>query len=275
MPLSWAMSCYDRKLRKLRKFQKWLAWSPLSGYVTKSLLWSQLDVKKASLEKRVPKHIVNELMQQNWDELRGLVYTKKLVSLIRITSHNSVWVSDTEKKCWFFQGFELMTNFATTQVISHLNFFITFKKYIKRTTYEKIAFWKVTVGVWQIKTWNVEWLDLVFWDILPMGELTTNIKVCFHIKIKNAKIFFYEIFWNLTSQKKSQLISAVCLHFFKNNEKSKWFIPLSQNRITVWKIMLFVYIFVLLHKSAHLLEKWDISLWVDELQRWRYVLTSR
>ena len=140
MPLSWAMSCYDRKLRKLRKFQKWLAWSPLSGYVTKSLLWSQLDVKKASLEKRVPKHIVNELMQQNWDELRGLVYTKKLVSLIRITSHNSVWVSDTEKKCWFFQGFGLMTNFATTQVISHSNFFITFKKYIKRTTYEKIAF---------------------------------------------------------------------------------------------------------------------------------------
>ena len=69
---------------------------------------------------------------------------------------------------------------------------------------------------------------------------------------KFSKITFLQI---LTSQKKSQLISAVCLHFFKKNVNLKRFIPRSEKNISVGKKLLFVYIFVLLHKSAELLER--------------------
>ena len=68
---------------------------------------------------------------------------------------------------------------------------------------------------------------------------------------KFSKITFLQI---LTSQKKSQLISAVCLHFFKKNVNLKRFIPQSEKNISVGKKLLFVYIFVLLHKSVELLE---------------------
>ena len=77
---------------------------------------------------------------------------------------------------------------------------------------------------------------------------------------KFSKINVFQI---LTSQKKSQLISAVCLHFFKKNVNSKKAIPQSEKNISVWKKLLFVYIFVLLHKSAELLEKWDISSYMN------------
>ena len=44
---------------------------------------------------------------------------------------------------------------------------------------------------------------------------------------------------------------------------SKSFQLQCENCIIVWLNCLFVYIFVLQHKSAHLLERWDISRWVD------------
>ena len=53
---------WDKKLRKIKNYQKWLAWSPLSGYVTKSLVQSQFVVKKASLAFGSSKHIANELI---------------------------------------------------------------------------------------------------------------------------------------------------------------------------------------------------------------------
>ena len=61
MPLSWAELNWVKKLRKIKNYQKWLAWSPLSGYVTKSLLQSQFVVKKASLPIGSIKHIANQL----------------------------------------------------------------------------------------------------------------------------------------------------------------------------------------------------------------------
>ena len=58
---------------------------------------------------------------------------------------------------------------------------------------------------------------------------------------------FFEI---LTSQIKSQLISAVCLHFFKKIIKSYFFSLDSEKYITDILNMYFVYIFELVHKSA-------------------------
>ena len=62
MPLSWSELNWDKKLRKIKNYQKWLAWSPLSGYVTKSLVQSQFVVKKASWTFGSSKHIANELI---------------------------------------------------------------------------------------------------------------------------------------------------------------------------------------------------------------------
>ena len=48
-----------------------------------------------------------------------------------------------------------------------------------------------------------------------------------------TKILLKNFFEILTSQKKSQLISAVCLHFFKKYINSKLFMVQYENGITV------------------------------------------
>ena len=54
-----------------------------------------------------------------------------------------------------------------------------------------------------------------------LGGWTTETKVCIDITMENYKIFVNNFFEILTSQKKSQLISAVCLHFFPKNKNFK------------------------------------------------------
>ena len=63
MPLCWAELNWDKKLSKNKKCQKCLAWPPLSGYMTKSLLQSQFDVKKGLLAKGLLSYIANELFR--------------------------------------------------------------------------------------------------------------------------------------------------------------------------------------------------------------------
>ena len=86
MSLSWTELNWDKKLSKIKNYQKWLAWSPLSGYVTKSLVQSQFVVKKASLAFGSSKHIANELIARKlgWIEsqclyqITGIGYTYNL-----------------------------------------------------------------------------------------------------------------------------------------------------------------------------------------------------
>ena len=66
-----------------------------------------------------------------------------------------------------------------------------------------------------------------------MGGWTTKTKICFDITMKNYKIFVNNFFEILTSQKKSQLISAVCLHFSQKNKISKLLQLQTENCITV------------------------------------------
>ena len=60
--------------------------------------------------------------------------------------------------------------------------------------------------------------------------------------MKLLKIFTFE--------EKSQLISAVCLHFFKKVINSHLFLLYTENYIIVCINFMIVYIFVLYHKSA-------------------------
>ena len=83
-------------------------------------------------------------------------------------------------------------------------------------------------------------------ELFPIGQMDHKDLGMFWYHNKKRQFFckknFFEI---LTSQKKSQLISAVCLHFFKKYKNSKMFMVQSQNYTTVWYNMLFVYIFVI------------------------------
>ena len=81
---------------------------------------------------------------------------------------------------------------------------------------------------------------------------------------KKQQNFVNALFWNFNISEKSQLISAVCLHFFKKYINSKIFMVQSKNDITAWWNMLFVYIFVLLHKSAILQKCKQIAYFVRQ-----------
>ena len=65
-----------------------------------------------------------------------------------------------------------------------------------------------------------------------LGGWTTETKVCLDITMKNYKIFVNNFFEILTSQKKSQLISAVCLHFSQKMKFSKLLWLQTENCIT-------------------------------------------
>ena len=54
-----------------------------------------------------------------------------------------------------------------------------------------------------------------------LGGWTTKTKVYFDITIENYKIFVNNFFWNFDISEKSQLISAVCLHFSQKTKISK------------------------------------------------------
>ena len=111
MPLSWAELNWDKKLRKIKNYQKWLAWSPLSGYVTKSLLQRQFVVKNPLLLLGPQNPLQMSLLRENKDELRALAYTKILASVIFMTCQTYISVSYIEKIYWFSPGFIKKFNF--------------------------------------------------------------------------------------------------------------------------------------------------------------------
>ena len=198
--------------------------------------------------------------------MRALAYTKILASVILITCHTNISVSYIEKNFRFFQGFIKNSNFADV-ALDYMSCPINAKQYgyqkckINQIFQRNFFHFNLTTnsrrwisGKWAISNW-VKGLKRLRYVLIWGYKMT-----------KFSLILFFDI---LTSQEKSQLISAVCLHFFKKHINSKQFTLSSENSINVWKNLLFVYIFVLLHKSAQLLERWDISYWVDGLQRLR------
>ena len=77
MPLSWAELDWVKKLRNIKNYQNCLAWSPLSGYVTKSWLQSQFVVKKGSFTFGSSKHIANELIARKLGWIESLCLYQK------------------------------------------------------------------------------------------------------------------------------------------------------------------------------------------------------
>ena len=67
---------------------------------------------------------------------------------------------------------------------------------------------------------NKTWVLLL--DLWMLGGWTTKTKVWSDMRVKNAKTLLNIFFEILTSQIKSQLISAVCLHFFKKFVKQSF-----------------------------------------------------
>ena len=198
--------------------------------------------------------------------MRALAYTKILASVILITCHTIISVSYIEKIFRFFQGFIKNSNFADV-ALDYMSCPINAKQYgyqkckINQIFQRDFFHFNLTTnsrqwisGRWAISNW-VKGLKRLRYVLIWGYKMT-----------KFSLILFFDI---LTSQEKSQLISAVCLHFFKKHINSKQFTLSSDNSINVWQNLLFVYVFVLLHKSGQLLEKWNISHWVDELQRKR------
>ena len=121
-------------------------------------------------------------------------------------------VSVKKKICWFWSCFVVFSNFAMSQVISLGFFFIKFKNGMSQTKYKKIAFYIVTAGIWQLITKHGYWMRFS-----AIGLLTTKMKVCCHIWIKNGKFLFNKFFWNFhISEKKSADFSCLFTYFPKN-----------------------------------------------------------
>ena len=124
MPLSWAELDWVKKLRNIKNYQNWLAWSPLSKYVTKSLLQSQFVVKKASLTFGSSKHITIELI------------ARKLG-----------WI---ESSC-LYQN----TSIGYTYNLPQLQFGQLHRKnlLIFYRIYKKFQFWQCCVGLHELSNW--------------------------------------------------------------------------------------------------------------------------
>ena len=124
MPLSWAELDWVKKLRNIKNYQKWLAWSPLSGYVTKSLLQSQFVVKKGSFTFGPSKHIANELI------------ARKLG-----------WI---ESLC-LYQN----TGIGYTYNLPHWHFSQLHRKklLIFYRIYKKLKFWQCCAGLYELSNW--------------------------------------------------------------------------------------------------------------------------
>ena len=179
--------------------------------------------------------------------MRALAYTKILASVILITCHTNISVSYIEKNFRFFQGCIKNLNFSNVAV-DYMSCPINAKQYgyqkckINQIFQRNFFHFNLTTnsrrrisGKWAISNW------------------VKGLKRLRHVLIwgyKMTKFSFILFFGILTSQEKSQLISAVCLHFFKKYVNSKLFTLSSENGVNVWQNSLFVYIFVLLHKSA-------------------------
>ena len=96
---------------------------------------------------------------------------------------------------------------------------------------KSIGFFKETFSISILRD-NRKWisgrLDILHWvDGLP------RLRYVLTSRYKAKKFLLIQFFEILISQKKSQLISAVCLHFLKRYINSKIFMVQSQNYITV------------------------------------------
>ena len=183
----------------------------------------------------------------NWEQLRALAYSVNSYHLWAITAHTKLSVSLTIKICWFFWWFLNMSTFADLPRNEFLKFVHRISFLVIGNNMELVLnmilhlFWCTAknkiMGEGQNETFRhcvcykdrfARWRYVQIWaQKLPKFSL----------------INFFEI---LTSQKKSQLISAVWLHFLIQNVNSKRVILQSEKCITGWKKLLFVYIFVLL-----------------------------
>ena len=150
--------------------------------------------------------------------MRALAYTKILASVILITCHTNISVSYIEKNFRFFQGCIKNLNFADVAV-DYMSCPINAKQY----GYQKCK-------INQIFQWNFFHFNLTTnsrWWISGRWAISNWVKglkrlryvlISGHKMTKFSLILFFDI---LTFQEKSQLISAVCLHFFKKCANSK------------------------------------------------------
>ena len=148
--------------------------------------------------------------------MRALAYTKILASVILITCHTIILVSYIEKNFRFFQAFIKNSNFADV-ALDYMSCPINAKQYgyqkckINQIFQRNFFHFNLTTnsrrwisGKWAISNW-VKGLKRLRYVLISGHKMT-----------KFSLILFFDI---LTSQEKSQLISAVCLHFFQKNYK--------------------------------------------------------
>ena len=169
----------------------------------------------------------------NWEQLRALAYSVNSYHLWAITAHTKLSVSLTIKICWFFWWFLNMSTFADLPQNEFLEFV------------HRISF--LVIGNNMELVLNM--ILHLFWctaknKIMGEGQNETfRHCVCYkdrfarrrYVQIwaqklpKFSLINFFEI---LTSQKKSQLISAVCLHFSQKMKISKLILLQTENYMT-------------------------------------------
>ena len=157
-------------------------------------------------------------MLQNWDKLRGHAYTKKLVLLIHITSHNNISISYTELFYYYFSWTSYRCQiFADVPCHFWFIFFIKLKKHIKRSK-PVCNFQSKLIGSQLADNNNklvLARLDFLWY--LAIRWLSTKIKVCFKIKMEDCTTFLNTIFPNFdVSEKKSADFSCLFTFFFKN-----------------------------------------------------------
>ena len=185
--------------------------------------------EKSLFIKRVQKHIGIELntSKQRWIESSCVLC--KLVQHIAIICHTKLFGQCYNKNLlisclfWcFFNFFRLAASFVLDFFSKISKMGATFMKY------RKFALGNPVICIWGLITKH-GYCHEVFgcWVVGPQRpryDLTSEWKMP-----KLCLTIFFEI---LTSQKKSQLISAVCLHFFKKIVNPQYFSLVSENYIT-------------------------------------------
>ena len=151
----------------------------------------------------------------NWEQLRALAYSVNSYHLWAITAHTKLSVSLTIKICWFFWWFLNMSTFADLPRNEFLKFvhrisFLVIGNNI-HMTYTSRWRWYWCIAK---KQENEEGWDQTFSRCVCYVDDFASVMFVYTWAQKMPKLSLRKFFKILTSEKKSQLISAVCLHFF-------------------------------------------------------------
>ena len=168
--------------------------------------------KKRLFIKRVQKHIGIELntSKQRWIESSCVLC--KLVQLVPIFWHTKLFGQCYNKNLLIFCLFWGFFNFCQLAASFVLEFFQKNSKLGDTLSkYKQSAFVEPVICIWGLITKHGYWYEVFgCWVVGPQRpryDLTFGSKM--------PKLCLTKFFEILTSQIKSQLISAVCLHFFK------------------------------------------------------------